>query len=343
MWRLAAQVLGKGAGYNKGRSVPFNGPGRAGHRAVGRRRPGHHARDRRPARRWRFRTRARTASASAPSATARPIAATSTRASTWRRAGNCRSCTSARTTAGRSRSRPTAICRRRSSPARRATASPACAVDGNDVEAVRAAVGEAVARARRGEGPTPDRGAHLALARPLGWRRRRPTATGPAPTTPRTRSTATRDGCSSGARPTLATWQRDPRRGRGRGARGDGTRAGRARRRRRRAGPRRGVRVTRRRRGRQATRRLTQTEAIIEAIAQEMRRDERVFYIGQDVGAMGGSLQGTQGLCDGVRAAPHPRGADLGVGDGRRGASARRCSAGDRSSRSASASSCPRR
>ena len=26
MWRLAAQVLGKSAGYNKGRSVPFNGP-----------------------------------------------------------------------------------------------------------------------------------------------------------------------------------------------------------------------------------------------------------------------------------------------------------------------------
>jgi pyruvate dehydrogenase E1 component alpha subunit len=26
MWRLAAQVLGKAAGYNKGRSVPFNGP-----------------------------------------------------------------------------------------------------------------------------------------------------------------------------------------------------------------------------------------------------------------------------------------------------------------------------
>jgi pyruvate dehydrogenase E1 component alpha subunit len=26
MWRLAAQVLGKTAGYNKGRSVPFNGP-----------------------------------------------------------------------------------------------------------------------------------------------------------------------------------------------------------------------------------------------------------------------------------------------------------------------------
>jgi pyruvate dehydrogenase E1 component beta subunit len=43
-------------------------------------------------------------------------------------------------------------------------------------------------------------------------------------------------------------------------------------------------------------RRLTQTEAIISAIAQEMRRDERVFYVGQDVAAMGGSLQGTRGL-----------------------------------------------
>ena len=45
-----------------------------------------------------------------------------------------------------------------------------------------------------------------------------------------------------------------------------------------------------------ATRSLTQTEAVIDAIALEMRRDARVFYIGQDVGAMGGSLQGTHGL-----------------------------------------------
>src|SRR5205814_47626 len=42
--------------------------------------------------------------------------------------------------------------------------------------------------------------------------------------------------------------------------------------------------------------RMTQTEAIIDAIAYEMRRDPRVFYIGQDVGLMGGSLQGTHGL-----------------------------------------------
>ena len=45
-----------------------------------------------------------------------------------------------------------------------------------------------------------------------------------------------------------------------------------------------------------ATRMMTQTEAVIDAIACEMRRHPRVFYIGQDVGAMGGSLQGTHGL-----------------------------------------------
>ena len=45
-----------------------------------------------------------------------------------------------------------------------------------------------------------------------------------------------------------------------------------------------------------STRNLTQTEAIVDAIASEMRRDARVFYIGQDVGPMGGSLQGTHGL-----------------------------------------------
>jgi pyruvate/2-oxoglutarate/acetoin dehydrogenase E1 component len=46
----------------------------------------------------------------------------------------------------------------------------------------------------------------------------------------------------------------------------------------------------------QATRRLTQTEAIVEAMAQEMRRDPRVFFVGQDVGEFGGSLQGSKGL-----------------------------------------------
>ena len=46
------------------------------------------------------------------------------------------------------------------------------------------------------------------------------------------------------------------------------------------------------------SRRLTHMEAIIEAIAEAMREDPRVFYIGQDVGAMGGSMQGTKGLME---------------------------------------------
>jgi pyruvate/2-oxoglutarate/acetoin dehydrogenase E1 component len=39
-------------------------------------------------------------------------------------------------------------------------------------------------------------------------------------------------------------------------------------------------------------------EAIVDAIAAAMREDPRVFYIGQDVGAMGGSMQGTKGLVE---------------------------------------------
>ncbi len=45
-------------------------------------------------------------------------------------------------------------------------------------------------------------------------------------------------------------------------------------------------------------RRLTHMEAVIAAIAGAMRADPRVFYIGQDVGPMGGSMQGTQGLVE---------------------------------------------
>lgn len=45
-----------------------------------------------------------------------------------------------------------------------------------------------------------------------------------------------------------------------------------------------------------AARRLTHMEAVVEAIAQEMRRDPRVFLIGQDIGPFGGSMQGAKGL-----------------------------------------------
>ena len=44
------------------------------------------------------------------------------------------------------------------------------------------------------------------------------------------------------------------------------------------------------------SRRLTHMEAVVEAIALEMRRDARVFLIGQDVGPFGGSMQGAKGL-----------------------------------------------
>jgi pyruvate dehydrogenase E1 component beta subunit len=52
-----------------------------------------------------------------------------------------------------------------------------------------------------------------------------------------------------------------------------------------------------------------------------MRRDERVFYIGQDVGPMGGSLQGTQGLYEAfgprrIREAPISESAMVGAAIG---------------------------
>ena len=47
-----------------------------------------------------------------------------------------------------------------------------------------------------------------------------------------------------------------------------------------------------------ASRRLTFVEALVEGIRGEMRRDPDVFIIGQDVGPMGGAMQGAKGLFD---------------------------------------------
>jgi len=47
-----------------------------------------------------------------------------------------------------------------------------------------------------------------------------------------------------------------------------------------------------------ATRRLTTSKAMVEAIAQEMDRDPSVFYMGEDVGAYGGIFGSTTGLLD---------------------------------------------
>jgi len=45
-----------------------------------------------------------------------------------------------------------------------------------------------------------------------------------------------------------------------------------------------------------AIRRMTFAEAIVDAMATAMRDDERIFFMGQDVGRFGGALQGSQGL-----------------------------------------------
>lgn len=66
------------------------------------------------------------------------------------------------------------------------------------------------------------------------------------------------------------------------------------------------------------THRLTHMEAVIEAIAQEMRHDDRICYIGQDAGRFGGAMQGTKGLHEEfgdrrVREAPIAESAMVGV------------------------------
>ncbi|HZO36935.1 MAG TPA: alpha-ketoacid dehydrogenase subunit beta [Solirubrobacteraceae bacterium] len=43
---------------------------------------------------------------------------------------------------------------------------------------------------------------------------------------------------------------------------------------------------------------LTYIEAINEALREEMRRDDRVFLMGEDIGAYGGAFKATQGLID---------------------------------------------
>jgi pyruvate/2-oxoglutarate/acetoin dehydrogenase E1 component len=70
-----------------------------------------------------------------------------------------------------------------------------------------------------------------------------------------------------------------------------------------------------------ATRRMTHMQAVVDAIASEMRQDQTVLYIGQDVGPMGGSMQGTQGLFEEfgprrVREAPIAESGMLGVAIG---------------------------
>jgi pyruvate/2-oxoglutarate/acetoin dehydrogenase E1 component len=69
------------------------------------------------------------------------------------------------------------------------------------------------------------------------------------------------------------------------------------------------------------TRRMTYVEALVDGIAEEMRRDPRVFLIGQDIGLFGGALQGAAGLFEEfgprrVRDAPLSEAAMVGAGVG---------------------------
>ena len=123
-------------------------PGRERHRrrrhaALGRRR----ARDQAPGRRSGGRSRS--------SATAPTTRASSTNRSISRPCGGCRCCSCARTTITRSAPR-TGTAPRSSRWRARAAAYgiPGVRIDGNDVVAVHGAIGEAVARARAGDGPS---------------------------------------------------------------------------------------------------------------------------------------------------------------------------------------------
>jgi pyruvate/2-oxoglutarate/acetoin dehydrogenase E1 component len=52
---------------------------------------------------------------------------------------------------------------------------------------------------------------------------------------------------------------------------------------------------------------ITYREAVARGIAQEMRRDERVVFLGEDVAAAGGVFKTTKGLLEGSATPRSPR------------------------------------
>ena len=64
---------------------------------------------------------------------------------------------------------------------------------------------------------------------------------------------------------------------------------------------------------------LSYLDAIREALAEEMRRDPKVFVLGEDVGEYGGAFGVTQGLFQEFGEARVIDGEALGVGHGRQG------------------------
>ena len=171
---------------------------------------------------------------------------------------------------------------------------PSVRLDGNDVLAVYEAAGEAVRRARRGDGPTLlecltyRTRAHSEGMRDAGYR--------------------TREEIDAWkARYPIARWRErllQRRRGAGRRPRSHrpgGGRAGEGRRRVRRGEPVARSRDRRpgtctRSRGGPMTRELTFTAAAREGLGEEMARDPSVFVVGEGIGARGGNFNTTTGL-----------------------------------------------
>jgi 2-oxoisovalerate dehydrogenase E1 component len=301
MWRLAAQVLGKAAGYNKGRSVPFNGPVELG--VVP----------------WVAGDLGTTIGTATGAALAFQHAGTD----------QVCVCTFGDGTANRGDVHEALnlaacwhlpivyVCQHNgwaiSQPESTYLTAPVAAraagygipgecVDGNDVDAVRASVGNAVVRARQGLGPS--------LIEARTWRWRGHWAGDDQPYRPRSEPDGIEDPLdlygyrllsqgrasaddlqrvhlevSDEVRHAIAQARAAPDAGEAELGLDDVY-----------ADTPRASDATAQNVEPSPGRRITQTEAVLDAIAHEMRADPRVFYIGQDVGRMGGSLLGTSGL-----------------------------------------------
>ena len=79
---------------------------------------------------------------------------------------------------------------------------------------------------------------------------------------------------------------------------------------------------------------LTVREALRDAMAEEMRRDEKVFLMGEEVAEYQGAYKVSQGLLDEFGSAPRDRHADHGARLRRDRRRVRRCTASSRSSSS---------
>ncbi|MBI4503915.1 MAG: dehydrogenase [Chloroflexi bacterium] len=303
LWRLAGQALGKAVGYSKGRSVPFNGPVELGLVP------------------W----------VAGDLGTTVGVATGAALAFWYEQSDRVCVCSFGDGTANRGDFHESLnlaacwklpvvyVCQNNgwsiSEPSERYLPAPIAgraagygipgvAVDGNDVDAVRAAVGEAVARARRGAGPT------LVEARTWrvrghwagdeqGYRRGHPE--GPAPPDPLAlfgarlvaKGEATTDQLRAIALQAAAEVAEAVERARAAPDAGpaelglDEVYAG--------GQPPAEPSVVPREHS-SPGRRISYMDAVVEAIAEEMRGDARVLVMGQDVGPFGGPLQGAKGL-----------------------------------------------